>query len=215
MELSAHEQKLMDKYKTEEAAMTVEERKKDKNDWNEELEEPEQTGMKNNHDDPFFLAFSVTTSFNPEQVLRYYKVTDAKPLWYHRGDRLTTAVPVCPHCQSVRYLEFQITTQLLNFLGQDPLAETALDFGVINIYSCSQSCVVEGYASEYVYAQPAKELKSTPGLYAPVVPKNTTTTTTTTATATTAKPATVVEVVEEGEETTTAAAAAAAASTAE
>ena len=53
--------------------------------------------------------------------------------------------------------------QILNFLGLDASDTTALDFGTLAVYSCSDSCALSldrercAYAEEFVFVQPASD----------------------------------------------------------
>ena len=51
----------------------------------------------------------------------------------------------------------QIMPQLLNELGQDASDTSALDWGIIAVYTCSANCTPKDgvYAQEYVFVQPS------------------------------------------------------------
>lgn len=93
--------------------------------------------------DDGFLKYQAEIALEPDQVLRYYRIDysgkDLEPLWV--SDKgICVDVPSCPYCGGKRSLEFQITSQILNFLNIDHSKQDALDFGTLIIYSCQNSC---------------------------------------------------------------------------
>lgn len=78
-------------------------------------------------------------------------------------------VPNCERCGAKRLFEFQVQPQLLHYLS-DSKAGANLDWGVVAIFTCSDSCSLDGsnnlaptsYVEEYVWRQPAHTLKAGP-----------------------------------------------------
>lgn len=106
--------------------------------------------------DAAFLEFQRRLEREPEQVLRYTRNKDdptghiPSPLWISERNRLnSTDVPPCA-CGAARELEMQVLPTLLN-----ELAEDVLDWGVLNVYTCSQSCSLanKDYQQEFVWRQ--------------------------------------------------------------
>ena len=93
--------------------------------------------------DDAFLKYQSEIALEPDQVLRYYRIDysgqDVEPLWVSDKGKCTDP-PLCPYCGGNRTLEFQITSQILNFLDIDHSDKDALDFGTLIIYSCQNSC---------------------------------------------------------------------------
>lgn len=99
-------------------------------------------------EDKFFSNFRKRIAGEPEQVLRYDRT--GEPLWMAEANRLASVdVPNCDHCQGERVFEFQLMPQLLNSLKSD-----TLDWGVLAVYTCKQSCGAEGkYLAEFLHKQ--------------------------------------------------------------
>lgn len=104
------------------------------------LENEEETTV---HVDDMFLKYQAEMALEPDQVLRYYRTDysrkDIEPLWVSDHGKCLE-IPDCPYCGGERSLEFQITSQILNFLQIDHSQKDALDFGTLIIYSCQNSC---------------------------------------------------------------------------
>lgn len=97
-------------------------------------------------EDKIFMAFKKRISNNKEQVLRYER--NGKPLWIASEPRPET-IPNCESCNSERQFEFQIMPQMLSILK-----ETTIDWGVLVVYSCKNSCNVNNrYNKEYIFKQ--------------------------------------------------------------
>ncbi|XP_020968593.1 programmed cell death protein 2 isoform X3 [Arachis ipaensis] len=78
-----------------------------------------------------------------EQVLRYYRDTNAKPIWPVSSGRPSNAdIPKCSYCGGPRCHEFQILPQLLYYFGVDNEADS-LDWASIVVYACEASCEAE------------------------------------------------------------------------
>eukprot|EP01132_Coremiostelium_polycephalum_P005417 gene5417-6756_t len=115
--------------------------------------------------DKSFLEFKNTISTNKNQVLRYCRDNKYKILWVSDQNKpdLDKDIPVCENCGSKRKFEFQILPQLLYFIGMDTEKAVALDeidFGVLNIFTCSKSCDYntnteqqKGYIQEFIWKQ--------------------------------------------------------------
>ena len=104
-------------------------------------------------------TFSVKLAKFPDQVLRYCPAQNAKAMWPSKSlapdDR---NIPDCPRCRGKRRFEFQILPTIVSFIVPKEsveLNDSSLDFGSIAVYTCSQSCALEGeYAEEYVLVHP-------------------------------------------------------------
>ncbi|TPX33816.1 hypothetical protein SmJEL517_g03341 [Synchytrium microbalum] len=110
--------------------------------------------------DRAFLKFQKRITFEPEQVLRYCRVTPSAldpipPLWPSELDLPTSQhIKQCPKCQSPRAFEFQVMPQLLNHFDINHLDVNALDWGTLAVYTCSKNCVIgDEYAEEFVWRQ--------------------------------------------------------------
>lgn len=99
-------------------------------------------------EDKFFSKFRAAIAAEPEQILRYDR--EGSPLWIAQSNRLASAdVPACEHCNGDRVFEFQVMPQLLNSLKSD-----TLDWGVLAVYTCRESCGSDGkYLREFVHRQ--------------------------------------------------------------
>lgn len=78
---------------------------------------------------------------------------DIEPLWLNASEQLAE-VPPCS-CGAKRRCEFQILPQILYALKIEDFGDTALDFGTLVGYTCSQSCSLgeRKWARELVWAQ--------------------------------------------------------------
>lgn len=109
--------------------------------------------------DPVFARFKTTISHSPEQILRYER--HGSPLWMSSEDQLPLErVPKCESCGQSRSFEFQIMPQLLHHLKLDQsLDKDSLDWGVLAVFTCKDSCTNENdstspsYKKEFVYCQ--------------------------------------------------------------
>jgi pre-rRNA-processing protein TSR4 len=104
--------------------------------------------------DEAFLCFQERTSREPTQVLRYDK--GGAPLWIGPSTPKAADVPHCERCGGARVFEFQIMPQLTAVLD-DCAAESSfigtLDWGVLAVYSCANSCSIGNtYAQEFIWA---------------------------------------------------------------
>ncbi|ELU01157.1 hypothetical protein CAPTEDRAFT_54196, partial [Capitella teleta] len=105
-------------------------------------------------EDQPFEAFKKRIQIDPQQVLRYKR--GDTPLWVAKeAVPLEGDIPPCK-CGSARQFEFQarktVLPQMLNHLKVDRL-DSSLDWGTLVVYTCSESCDIEGYAEEYVFKQ--------------------------------------------------------------
>lgn len=88
---------------------------------------------------------------NPTQVVRYCFDEGAKPLWpsvTHAPVADEKTVPPCPRCGAARRFEFQVLPQIINHLEVDSELASAVDFGAIAVYTCSESCAPTAAAKE-------------------------------------------------------------------
>ncbi|KAK7306429.1 hypothetical protein VNO77_44368 [Canavalia gladiata] len=90
----------------------------------------------------------------PEQVLRYYRSTDAKPIWPVSSGRPSEAdIPRCSYCGGPMCCEFQILPQLLYYFGVDNEVDS-LDWASIVVYACKASCDASlPYKHEFAWVQ--------------------------------------------------------------
>ncbi|XP_057440552.1 uncharacterized protein LOC130732545 [Lotus japonicus] len=90
----------------------------------------------------------------PEQVLRYYRNTNAKPIWpVSKGRPSRADIPKCSYCGGPMCCEFQILPQLLHFFKVDNEAGS-LDWASIVVYACEASCDASlPYKHEFAWVQ--------------------------------------------------------------
>ncbi|EPY52691.1 programmed cell death protein [Schizosaccharomyces cryophilus OY26] len=126
---------------------------KDLQDVKVETENPTNEPYTKATGDTSFLKFQKCISRAPDQILRYYHSPSSQPLWCNK-DGIPTSVPDCS-CGAKRILEVQIVSTLLAELEIDHSAEDALDWGVLTIYTCSESCDLanKGIAEEVCWLQ--------------------------------------------------------------
>jgi len=98
--------------------------------------------------DKAFIRFNRYARYNNGHVIRY--CFGGSPLWFAVPNRLATDPPVCPCCGAARTFEMQIQPQLIALLKGTWGIEDRLDFGVICIYSCSESCPGQGKPGKYL-----------------------------------------------------------------
>ncbi|KAF7826289.1 programmed cell death protein 2-like [Senna tora] len=101
-----------------------------------------------------WASFQERIAMAPEQVLRYYRNTNAKPIWpVSSGRPSKTDIPKCEYCGGPLCCEFQILPQLLYFFGVDNEADS-LDWASIVVYTCEASCEASvAYKNEYAWVQ--------------------------------------------------------------
>ncbi|CAI9300313.1 unnamed protein product [Lactuca saligna] len=85
-------------------------------------------------------SFRKRIALAPDQVLRYSRHVDSKPLWpMLSGQPSRHEIPKCTSCGSDRAFEFQILPQLLYYM--DVKNDTnSLDWATIVVYTCEASC---------------------------------------------------------------------------
>jgi hypothetical protein len=103
--------------------------------------------------DHLFLIYKLNMIQDYDQILRYCFSKNSRPLFYSsKGLFDHQHIPKCERCGAERIFEFQINNTLLNY--HDELKD--LDWGVLCVYSCSQSCFGENiteFAEETVLIQ--------------------------------------------------------------
>lgn len=99
--------------------------------------------------DKAFMRFKKKIQDYPDQILRYDR--SGQPLWIAE-EPLPFNIPRCKACGGERHFEFQIMPQLLSVLK-----ESILDWGVLAVYTCSNSCTSDGYKTEYIFKQDVSE----------------------------------------------------------
>merc|ERR1712071_405196 len=80
-----------------------------------------------------FQKFKEKTASYPDQVLRYNK--GDKPVWVSDSN-IPESVPDCELCGSKRKFEFQIMSQMLNYLHLDSVSDRGVDWGTLAVYVC-------------------------------------------------------------------------------
>ncbi|XP_050298103.1 programmed cell death protein 2 [Anthonomus grandis grandis] len=98
--------------------------------------------------DKVFSKFKKKVSEYPDQVIRYSR--GGQPLFIAK-EPLPDSIPDCEYCGGPRQFEFQVMPQILSCLK-----EYELDWGVILVYTCKNSCVgdsINSYKREYVFKQ--------------------------------------------------------------
>ncbi|KAM9667364.1 programmed cell death protein 2 [Trichechus inunguis] len=114
-------------------------------------DELESMAKHESREDKIFQKFKKQIALEPEQILRYGR--GAAPVWIS-GENVPQEkdIPNCP-CGAKRIFEFQVMPQLLNLLKADSLG-TSVDWGVLAIFTCADSCALgTGYAEEFVWKQ--------------------------------------------------------------
>ncbi|KAL1505787.1 hypothetical protein ABEB36_005268 [Hypothenemus hampei] len=100
------------------------------------------------NEDKVFEYFRQRTATDPDQVLRYD--IGGKPLFIAKEPR-PSHIPNCQYCGGPRQFEFQVMPQMLY-----DLYENELDFGVLLVYTCKNSCIgdsIYSYKEEYIFRQ--------------------------------------------------------------
>ena len=122
--------------------------------------------------DSYYLKFlSRTQATGENQILRYSRWNDqVVPLYMSTEEHdyyETHPISVCPRCQSIRKLELQIMPQLLYYLKVDTRMNNldefdsnrsdCIDWGIIDIFTCTNSCETlhstSNYVEEYIHVQ--------------------------------------------------------------
>ncbi|MCH99670.1 programmed cell death protein 2-like, partial [Trifolium medium] len=90
----------------------------------------------------------------PEQVLRYYRNSNSKPIWPILSGRPSKDdIPKCIYCGGSMCCEFQILPQLLYYFGVENEVNS-LDWASIVVYACEASCEASlPYKHEYAWVQ--------------------------------------------------------------
>ncbi|CAA0828235.1 zinc finger (MYND type) family protein / programmed cell death 2 C-terminal domain-containing protein [Striga hermonthica] len=117
-----------------------------------------QTYFNGHGDNQSWASFQESISLAPDQVVRYSRSAQAKPLWPVSSGRPSKFdIPKCNYCGGNRVFEFQVLPQLLYFFHvQDE--ENSLDWATIAVYTCEASC--EGpvsYKEEFAWVQLASQ----------------------------------------------------------
>ena len=81
---------------------------------------------------------------SPETTAHLDDLESAGGLWISSQGKLSTSsIPDCQHCGGRRSAEAQILPTLLSYLSElDHTKPEALDWGVLNLYTCERSCDV-------------------------------------------------------------------------
>lgn len=90
------------------------------------------------HGDATFSRFMKKISLCPRQILRYCR--GGKPLFISEPlSNLAQVVSVCGSCGRSRIFELQLMPALVSLL-QKADSNTALEFGTVLVYTCTNSC---------------------------------------------------------------------------
>ncbi|KAH1232489.1 Programmed cell death protein 2 [Glycine max] len=110
--------------------------------------------FKGDDDKKSWASFQERIAEAPEQVLRYYRNTNAKPIWPVSSGRPSNAdIPKCSYCSGPMSCEFQILPQLLYYFGVDNEVDS-LDWASIVVYACEASCEASlPYKNEFAWVQ--------------------------------------------------------------
>ncbi|KAL6564159.1 hypothetical protein OROMI_015609 [Orobanche minor] len=101
-----------------------------------------------------WASFQDRLSLDPDQILRYSRSTQAKPIWPVSGGRPSEFdIPKCSYCGGKRGFEFQVLPQLLYFFHVED-GVGSLDWATIVVYTCEASCEGPlGYREEFAWVQ--------------------------------------------------------------
>lgn len=122
-------------------------------------------------DDKLFHKFKKRIANDPEQVIRFDR--GGNPLWITTKNQPNDRdIPSCEKCKASRVFEFQVSFRwentcskyyylniknlLLQIMPQllNSYKDLSVDWGVIAIYTCSQSCDTDKtYVDEFCYKQ--------------------------------------------------------------
>lgn len=103
--------------------------------------------------DKQFNIFQSVVNKVSDQVIRYNR--GSKPLYISTNNQYKDNKN-CKYCNSKLIFEFQVLPQLIYYITKDARDRyNNIDWGTLLVYTCSNSCNVEGYAQEYVHVQPA------------------------------------------------------------
>lgn len=102
-------------------------------------------------EDEMFLKFKKKIANYPDQVMRYNK--GDKPLWVSALN-IPKSVPDCELCGAKRKFEFQIMSQMLNYMRLDNVSDQGVDWGTLAIYACEDNCDLgKVYKKEWIWKQ--------------------------------------------------------------
>uniref|UniRef100_M8BQJ3 Programmed cell death protein 2 n=1 Tax=Aegilops tauschii TaxID=37682 RepID=M8BQJ3_AEGTA len=105
-------------------------------------------------DNQCWAYFQERISRAPEQVLRYCRDPNVKPLWALSAGRPSNPdIPSCSYCKGPLCYEFQIMPQLLYYFGvrNEP---NSLDWATIVVYTCQETCDQNiSYKEEFAWVQ--------------------------------------------------------------
>ncbi|KAG8657287.1 programmed cell death protein 2 isoform X1 [Manihot esculenta] len=111
--------------------------------------------FKGNSDRKCWASFQERIAKAPEQVLRYCRNANARPLWPMSSGRPSKDdIPNCSYCGSPSDFEFQILPQLLYYFGVKNDDVDSLDWATIAVYTCRASCEASiAYKQEFAWVQ--------------------------------------------------------------
>ncbi|KAF2068845.1 hypothetical protein CYY_009832 [Polysphondylium violaceum] len=115
-----------------------------------------------NFKDQEFLYFKRVIAQDKNQILRYSRDNEYPILWVSEENKVTDEeIGKCPCCNGDRRFEFQVLPQLLYFILDESTStevnNNELDFGILNIYTCENSCEYKSnqlnYVKEFIFKQ--------------------------------------------------------------
>uniref|UniRef100_A0A2C9VUD4 Programmed cell death protein 2 C-terminal domain-containing protein n=1 Tax=Manihot esculenta TaxID=3983 RepID=A0A2C9VUD4_MANES len=111
--------------------------------------------FKGDSDRKCWASFQERIAKAPEQVLRYCRNANARPLWPMSSGRPSKDdIPHCSYCGSPSDFEFQILPQLLYYFGVKNDDVDSLDWATIAVYTCRASCEASiAYKQEFAWVQ--------------------------------------------------------------
>ncbi|XP_072029783.1 programmed cell death protein 2-like isoform X2 [Amphiura filiformis] len=160
-EITAHEQKLIKEYEKREGVNFRE--------WQHGsdgatggkrggAESYEKADVK--HGDKYFHKFSKKLALCPEQCIRYS--LNGSPLFLTSPNQSNLSIPCCDHCGASRIFELQLMPGMVSLLKVSHDADISIEFGVVLVYTCRDSCWGSSrhYLPEYaiVQADPDQEI---------------------------------------------------------
>lgn len=97
-----------------------------------------------------FMIYKNNIDADPDHILRYCFNESTTPLYYTSSGKFDEkGRKMCENCGAARIFEFQVNSTLLSVV--ESLSD--LEWGVVAVYSCPNSCAGSEYQEEVVCAQ--------------------------------------------------------------
>ncbi|XP_071958920.1 programmed cell death protein 2-like [Antedon mediterranea] len=140
--VSEHERRLLKEYEQREGLDTME--------WYESSNDRRKNTSKNEkyekisatHGDQVFEKFLKRTRLCPVQCLRYS--WDGSPLYIRKPQQTPLHQERCQYCGSKMTFELQLMPALVQMLKDKLNVGTTVEFGVVLVYTCNESCWNDG-----------------------------------------------------------------------